>query len=83
MFFSGVCIDLFISGMGGSAAVLGYILGHMETGALHLLAGLRFCCERERERERERSVDHSRLLGLLQKIYCTCHNHMIFRGSDW
>jgi hypothetical protein len=56
MFFSGVCIDLFISGMGGSAAVLGYILGHMETGALHLLAGLRFCCEREREREREREV---------------------------
>jgi hypothetical protein len=54
MFFSGVCIDLFISGMGGSAAVLGYILGHMETGALHLLAGLRFCCEREREREREK-----------------------------
>jgi hypothetical protein len=56
MFFSGVCIDLFISGMGGSAAVLGYILGHMETGALHLLAGLRFCCERERERVREREV---------------------------
>jgi hypothetical protein len=53
MFFSGVYIDLFIFGMGGSAAVLGYILGHMETGALHLLAGLRFCCERERERERE------------------------------